>query len=237
MSSTKHLYSAPKLVDGPGGNWVLYKERMWTLLIGIPGFRRHLMGRVPEPVAPAEGSLEAQDEQKVEEYEVKMDTYVEKQGAIRSLILSSVSESLQSCLLKYRRADELWNALCALHDHQSPLVQSDIFGQLNDVRCPEEGDPLKAIDEIVKLGNDYAAAGGTLGDDQCVAILSRAMPSKYRVVINSLTAAARQAQTPLTASDLIAHLTEAARFDQTQEKRVRGEESAMAARYKDYKSK
>ncbi|KAJ7017118.1 hypothetical protein C8F04DRAFT_883099, partial [Mycena alexandri] len=43
----------PKLAPG-GANYVSYKEKITEFLTGQPGFRKHLVGRAPAPVRPAE---------------------------------------------------------------------------------------------------------------------------------------------------------------------------------------
>lgn len=231
-TSGKSLFSIPKLQDG-GGNWVTYKDRMWNLLIGMEGFRRHLTGRAKEPTKPSDED----DDTAMDAYEDLMDSYLQKQSAIRTIILSSIPETLHIQLIHSKNAQELWLTLCGRYDNQSAMVKSDIFGQLNDLRCGDEGNPLTTIDQILKLANDYASAGGELHDDQASAIISRAMPAKYRPLINTVTSAARQLNKTLSSSELISHLTEAIKFDQGQERREREEEVAMQARYKDYKSK
>jgi len=53
LSSTTGKHATPKLAQG-GANFVSYKEKMAEFLVGQPGFRKHLMGRVKQPTKPAD---------------------------------------------------------------------------------------------------------------------------------------------------------------------------------------
>jgi hypothetical protein len=57
----------PKLKDN-GSNWVSYQTRMQTYLNGVPGFRRHLMGRAKPPTP-----LKEEDKADQKKLEVEMD--------------------------------------------------------------------------------------------------------------------------------------------------------------------
>ena len=74
----------PKLRDD-GSNWVVYKERMWDLLVE-QDCRCHLMGRVKPPTVPKidEKTSEADKEKLTEAYEVEMDEYSKKESTIRT---------------------------------------------------------------------------------------------------------------------------------------------------------
>ena len=77
----------PKL-NNDGSNWVRYRQLLLDNLHGQKGYRKHLMGREKRPVEPAAlqaGATQAQKvvyEKEQEEYEEKMDAYLEKESAI-----------------------------------------------------------------------------------------------------------------------------------------------------------
>jgi len=186
-SNGKNSLSWPILNEG-GTNWVLYKQRMYTSLLGQPGFRKHLTGRAKPP--PAIDVSKAKPDE-IDDYEDKMDEYLQKEGAIQSIILASIPANLQARLAGTLTAKELWETLCANYDNQSVLVQSDYLNILLDIKCPEGGDAIKTIDEIYQAINDYTSAGGKIADDLAVAVMIKAMPPEY-TPNNSLVISSRR---------------------------------------------
>ena len=82
----------PKLKED-GSNWANYHDRMLDYLNGQPGFRKHLTGRARPPKALS--IADQMDDDKVEAYEDALDLYIQRQSAIRSIILGSLPEKIQ----------------------------------------------------------------------------------------------------------------------------------------------
>ena len=117
VAVTKNGLTAPKLKDD-GSNWVLYKARMVSFLQGHSGYRGHLIGRAVKPVSLAGG-----DDDKIKAYEDELDAWMTKESAIKSIILSSVSERHQVRLLstpdpEEQTAAEMWATLLGLFEDQ-----------------------------------------------------------------------------------------------------------------------
>ena len=134
-------------------------------------------------------------------------------------------------------AHDMWNKLCSEFVKQSVLVLADLLGHLHSITCPEGGDPLKTIDEIVQKVNEYAGAGGELKSPEMAAILIQAMPTDYTSVIQTFVTTAALKGDELDFTALVKHLTEAIKLAQTKAKREREEATAMAARFKSWKAK
>jgi transposase InsO family protein len=228
----------PKLRDN-GSNWVLYKERMWDVLVG-QDFRKHLMpGRARPPIAPklTQSMTDKEKEDAADRYEEAMDNYSRKESAIRAIILSTIPEKTQQRIIHVRPASATWEKLCSLFEKQSIIVQADILAQLFEVRCGEGEDPLKTLDKIVQLSNEYAAAGGKLKDAETAAILIKAIPKDYHSVIHSVMTTAAENGKEVTFEQMSRRLTEAVKLDQTKERREKEEAAAMSAKLKNWKSK
>jgi len=184
------------------------------------GYRRHLVGRAVPPVPPKatkdSNGVETVDATEQETYDDLLDDYEHVQASIRNIILSSVSDRIKNRLLPVRNAGEMWKKLKSIYENQSILVKVDLLSQIHSISCPEEGDPLKTIDELVQKTNEYAAAGGILSDEERAAALMKAMPRQYHPTINTLT--------------------ESIKLDQSKVKRE-DEVVAMAARFKDLRFK
>jgi len=233
LSREKSSATLPKLKDD-GSNWVLYKQRFSDYIISHSGYRRHLHGTATEPEAPKK---DEKDEKVLEEYEKKLDEYLMREAGIRSAILSSVSERTQQRLIGTTKAGDMWAKLCAIYGHQSVLIQADVLSQIHALKTPEGGDPLKTIDELLQKANEFAALGGKLTETDQAAILIKAVPREYHPTIQTMITTAALNQTQFSLETLIAHLTEAIKLDQSKDRREKEEESAMAARFKDWKAR
>src|SRR5665811_1288442 len=113
--------------------------------------------------------------------------------------------------------------LCSEFVKQSVLVLADLLGHLHTITCPEGGDPLKTIDEIVTKVNEYAGAGGELKSPEMAAILIQAMPTDYTSVIQTFVTTAALKGDELDFTALVNHLTEAIKLAQTKAKREQQE--------------
>jgi hypothetical protein len=92
LSKTSLL--VPKLKED-GSNWVLYKTRLTDYICGHPGYRRHFTGRAKCPTPPTDDT----DPDALEKHEDNMDEFIQKQSAIRLIILGSLPEKLQVQLI------------------------------------------------------------------------------------------------------------------------------------------
>src|SRR6202012_6012637 len=171
----------PKLKED-GSNWVLYRKRLIDYICGQAGYQKHFTGRAkpPTPLTP----IEKNDADKVDAYEDAMDEYIQKQSAIRSIILGSLPEKIQIRIINKNHVADLWSALCQLYEDQNAVMQAHLLSQLHRIQTPEGGDPLKTIVEVLQKSNDYAAAGGILKDQDAAAILINAIPSQSHPVIH-----------------------------------------------------
>jgi hypothetical protein len=72
----------PKLHDD-GSNWVLYKECIWNILVGLD-YRKHLTGQVKPPAALKilSSMTDAEKETLTEVYEDALDDYHKKESSI-----------------------------------------------------------------------------------------------------------------------------------------------------------
>ena len=93
-----------------------------------------------------------------------MDEWKYIQSSISSIIMNSIPERLQNriCVKEDATVCEMWTKLCSIYGNQSILVQAGLLVQLYLITCPEGGDPLKTIDEVLKKANEVMAAGGKL---------------------------------------------------------------------------
>ena len=92
----------PKLCDD-GSNWVLYKERIYDVLVG-QDFRKHLHGRAKPPVMPTISAAMTDSEKAIalDAYEDRVDEYAKKESAIRAVLLSTVPEKIQQRIVHVR---------------------------------------------------------------------------------------------------------------------------------------
>jgi hypothetical protein len=131
----------------------------------------------------------------------------------------------------------MWDELSRNFEKQSDLVKSDLFSTLVTLRTPEGGSVLDTIDKLLHSYNDYCAAGGVLEMNQLASILINAIPKEYHSTINAMTTTASLTKQELTFEMVTNALTEAVKLNERAGKREEEESKAMAARYKDWKSK
>jgi hypothetical protein len=83
--------------------------RIINYINGHTGYCRHLTGRAQPPAALSD--TDKGDSGKVEAFEDAMDEYIQKQSAIRSIILGSLPEKIQVRVINSRVVSDLWNNL------------------------------------------------------------------------------------------------------------------------------
>ena len=129
------------------------------------------MGCVKMPQRPKINPETKSPETVIETYEAEMDLYIQRESGIKAYILASIPESIGQRIVNLSSACSMWESLSAIYEQQSAVMKADLLAQVHEVKCPDGGDPLKTIDEIVQWSNDYAAAGGVLQDSHAAAIL------------------------------------------------------------------
>src|ERR1700753_2434403 len=231
-----------KLKDD-GSNWVLYRTRIQNAIVSQRGLRRILEGTAKAPVKPEKGQ-EVLDESALTEYEKGCEKYadaydlwMERQATIKSALLASIPERYQTRLVPFATAKEMWDELSRHFEKQSDLVKSDLFSTLVNLRTPEGGDVTDTIDKLLQSYNDYCAAGGELEMNQLASILINAVPKDFHSTINAMITTASITKQELTFEMVTNAITEAAKLDEREKKRKEEEAKAMAAKYKDWKSK
>ena len=243
-SATKfsNLILGIKLKDD-GSNWVLYRTRIYNAITAQRGLRRLLEGTAKAPVKPEKAQEEVEAsalqayEDELEKYEDAYDLWMERQATIKSAILASIPERYQTRLVPLATAKEMWDELSRNFEKQSDLVKSDLFSTLVNLRTPEGGSVTETIDKLLRCYNDYCAAGGLLEMNQLASILINAIPKEYHSTINAMTTTASLTKQELTFEMVTNSLTEAVKLNERANKRDEEESKAMAARYKDWKSK
>ena len=125
----------------------------------------------------------------VDDYNNRLDEWMIQTEHARSLILSTIPETLQIEIITAKSAYEAWSIVCTKYDNQSEMVQADIMGQMYQVRCTDDTDPHKTIQTLQSLQARYASARGKLEPAQFTAIILGAMPETYRPLVHSLVTA------------------------------------------------
>ena len=131
----------------------------------------------------------------------------------------------------------MWDTLCSMFDNQTILIQADIYGQMSNLRCPEGGNVIQTLDKMNQLANEYASTRGVLEDHHHIALIIRAIPNKYCQLVQTMMTVAAENGTQLSPTRIINHIVENAKIDQAQERQDRDEQTAMAARFRDWKKK
>src|ERR1700761_542251 len=231
-----------KLKDD-GSNWVLYRTRIYAAIVSQKGLRRILDGTAKAPVKPEKAQEEVEAsalqayEEELEKYEEAYDLWIERQATVTTALLASIPERYQTRLVMFKMAKEMWDELVRNFEKQSALVKSDLFSTLYSIRTPKGGNATETIDKLLRSYNDYCAAGGVLEIDQLASILINAVPKDYHSTINAMITTASLTKQELTFEMVTNSIIEAVKLNERANKRDEEESKAMAARYKDWKSK
>jgi len=173
----------PRLKDD-GSNFTLYRQRMEKSICGQKGYRKHLTGRAKVPKELT--ADEKKDSSKVDAYEDALDEYEQMESAIQALILASISETHQVRVVGATSAHEMWSVLCSLYQNQNVVLLANLKRGLYQIICPDGGDPLATIDELLRLGSDYSSAGGDLSDEDARSLQPLVMQQRRRSPFRNL---------------------------------------------------
>ncbi|OJA18741.1 hypothetical protein AZE42_12914 [Rhizopogon vesiculosus] len=126
-SSSSSLYNIPHLAED-GGNWITYKERVFTA-IGAHNLRRYVDGRAtfPAPLAldPSMNLLAATPAE-IEAHEDLIDEFYHKDSLVKQQLFSMISDHVLLQVQSLDNSSMIWKEICKIHEGKSDLVKIDI---------------------------------------------------------------------------------------------------------------
>ena len=115
----------PKLA-WDGSNWITWKTQTLAMLGSNKGVMRHLNStvRVPDPL-PTHTTTESEKEV-YDKAEKHWDDYYQCEALIKAQIYTTIPEALLIEFRKLPTAKEIWDTICAKHEHTTLTVKIDI---------------------------------------------------------------------------------------------------------------
>ncbi|OJA15171.1 hypothetical protein AZE42_05409 [Rhizopogon vesiculosus] len=135
-SSSSSLYNIPHLAED-GGNWITYKERVFTA-IGAHNLRRYVDGRatLPAPLAldptsnlpvvPGPTGNVAATVADIEAQEDLIDEFYHKDSLVKQQLFSMISDHVLLQVQSLDNSSMIWKEICKIHEGKSDLVKIDI---------------------------------------------------------------------------------------------------------------
>jgi hypothetical protein len=162
VSSVK-IHNLPKLKDN-GSNWNTYKEWVMNTLTSR-GLKRHVIGMAKwltkiklrdDGEYYLKGQMAPLNEDEIEEREVKMDKYAQKQAQVQDIIYETVSQSAFTQIKGERTAAELWKKLVTINKQKNTDVYGATLDRLTWMQCSEDEDVQKHITTMTNLKDNLA---------------------------------------------------------------------------------
>jgi hypothetical protein len=96
------------------------------------------------------------NEDEIEEREVKMDKYAQKQAQVQDIIYETVSQSAFTQIKGERTAAELWKKLVTINKQKNTDVYGATLDRLTWMQCSEDEDVQKHITTMTNLKDNLA---------------------------------------------------------------------------------
>ena len=154
----------PKLARD-GSNWVTWKTQTLATLGSNKGVMRHLNGtvRVPDPL-PAHAISESEEEA-YDKAEKRWDDYYQREALIKAQIYTTIPEALLIEVRKLSTAKEVWEAVCAKHEHRALTVKIDIRRRMYEMKCEDNSNVRTHLETLMRMQEQLAGMEAGLTDD------------------------------------------------------------------------
>ena len=218
----------PKLARD-GSNWVTWKTQTLATLGSNKGVIRHLNGtvRVPDPL-PTHVITESEDEA-YDKAEKRWDDYYQREALIKAQIYTTIPEALLIEIRKLSTAKEIWDAICAKHEHTTLTVKIDIRRRMYEMKCDDDSNVRTHLEALMRMQEQLVGMEAGLTDDELITLILGSLPKSYRALINAISLSMRHAQIKLGPDAVIASLLEEFERLKIEERQLKASESALAA--------
>lgn len=136
------------------------------------------------------GELAPLSDDELEKHLKLQDEYDQKEASMREIFYETVSNSTFMQIKNQPSAAHVWGALVSIFESKGDLVQQDLLSQLQNTRCPEDGNVRAHLANMQRIGEELAP--------------------NYRPVLKTLSTASKVFKKPVTSAVLIQEVLEAA---------------------------
>jgi hypothetical protein len=230
------IFNLPKLKDNRS-NWNTYKEQILNTLTS-KGLKRHVTGTAKQPPEIElrddgkyykKGSVDPLEEDEVEQAEMKLDEYAQKQAQVCDVIYETISQSTFAQIKGERTAADLWKKLVTLNKQKNTDMYGATLDRLMLMQCADDDDVRKHITTMANLRDSLAEMGNPLTDQMFLAYIHRLMPKSYAPLFTTISAAMSMSGKPYMSEMLVQQIYLAADTAEAMKVNETCIESAMAA--------
>ena len=158
----------------------------------------------PGPVIHPKGTALTEEQEILQDRaEERLETYLAREGLVKSQVIISVSESLALMLQKKLMAKEVWDALVVEMTKKPKMVIMSIQCQLRNIKCSEEDDLREHLDKAQDLYSRLNEMGASISEEEFMDIILASLPPSYEAVMNALTTSLEECDRPLEPDNII----------------------------------
>jgi hypothetical protein len=188
VSSSKN-FQVPMLA-ADGSNWIIWKRQTLTTLSAHKGVKRHIDGNARRPANlpkyPSGHTLTKIKNEEYDELERRWDEYNQREGIIKSQILTTVSESVTLEIQDEDEAHEIWEKLCNKHEDKALSVRVDLRRRIYALKCEDESNIRTHIHTLKSMQERLNGMGEKIEDRDFLAVMLASLPKSYRPLISTL---------------------------------------------------
>ena len=189
MQTEDHRLTVPKLL-ADGTNWVIYRDRVvWAL--SANGLDVHLTQDTPTDDFFDEGVIGG----------LEPETRWRKQnGMVKSLIGTSVPDSVFTQIKSATTAREAWEILKRVNEERTRMVTVELVRKFRNKKCGDTDNVRTHFQELSDLREQLAAIGKAVDDEDFTDTLLASLPSSYSHTCTSINSSARLGAVQLTSA-------------------------------------
>jgi hypothetical protein len=128
-------------------------------------------------------------EDQINAKEKKLDEYEQKEYMACHVILGTILIHLLLTMKSLKSEKEMWDAVKKDATTKSKIHQVDTRCRLQQSKCDEDGDVKAHLIEMVKLHNELAGMGTSIGEEEFSTIILGLLPASYRTLLLTVTIA------------------------------------------------
>ena len=194
-----------------GANWIVFRDR-FVFAADAASLLNHIDGKgsVPTELFPktAGMTMSADQTTKWADYETEKKIWYQGEAVVKQGIAGAIPDSLFIKVGKLMTAKGMWDAVKAVRETRSQMVQVEMRRKLQDEHCDEAGDVRAHILTLQMMREEYSSMGGSLMDADFTAIILGSLPLSYDIYLSAIAGSASITSTTLTPDQLTKAITD-----------------------------
>src|ERR1700731_2747722 len=174
-------FSLPKLKPD-GSNWIIFQDSV-ELECASHNLEGHLDGRRTRPVRPVAAIPVAEEEL----FERETARWTSGEATIRKGLAEALPPTLYLTVQKEPTVKEIWAKVVQHHQNKAQLIIVELHTQLQNEKCPDQGDICEHLAKRCQMREDLALMGKSVTDENFCTIILSSLPLSYNNYLTSIT--------------------------------------------------